>query len=541
MLTFRSSPDYENPMDADMDNVYMVTIMADDGTYMDTHVVMVMVTNEDELGMLVGQDSVGYMENGTVAVGTYTADGPVAAIWSLEGDDMGAFTIGGSSGELMFASPPDFEAPADMGMDNMYQVTVKAEAGGEMDMMDVTVTVTNVDELGMLVGEDSVDYAENGTVAVGTYTADGPVAASWSLEGDDMGAFTIGGSSGELMFASPPDFEAPADMGMDNMYQVTVKAEAGGEMDMMDVTVTVTNVDELGMLTGDASVDYAENGTVAVGTYTADGPVAASWSLEGDDMGAFTIGGSSGELMFASPPDFEAPADMGMDNMYQVTVKAEAGGEMDMMDVTVTVTNVAELGMLTGDASVDYDENGTVAVGTYTADGPVAASWSLEGDDMGAFTIGGSSGELMFASPPDFEAPADMGMDNMYQVTVKAEAGGEMDMMDVTVTVTNVDELGMLTGDASVDYAENGTVAVGTYTADGPVAASWSLEGDDMGAFTIGGSSGELMFASPPDFEAPADMGMDNMYQVTVKAEAGGEMDMMDVTVTVTNVESSGC
>ena len=28
MLTFRSSPDYENPMDADMDNVYMVTIMA---------------------------------------------------------------------------------------------------------------------------------------------------------------------------------------------------------------------------------------------------------------------------------------------------------------------------------------------------------------------------------------------------------------------------------------------------------------------------------------------------------------------------------
>ena len=28
MLTFRSSPDYENPMDADMDNVYMVTITA---------------------------------------------------------------------------------------------------------------------------------------------------------------------------------------------------------------------------------------------------------------------------------------------------------------------------------------------------------------------------------------------------------------------------------------------------------------------------------------------------------------------------------
>ena len=46
-----------------------------------------------------------------------------------------------------------------------------------------------------------------------------------------------------------------------------------------------------------------------------------------------------------------------------------------------------------------------------------------------------------------------MGMDNMYQVTVKAEAGGEMDMMDVTVTVTNVDETGEVTLWASASDA----------------------------------------------------------------------------------------
>ena len=282
-------------------------------------------------------------------------------------------------------------------------------------------------------GMSSVSYAENGMDTVGTYRTVGPMAdmARWTLEGDDAGDFRISG--GMLTFRSSPNYEMPMDANTDNTYMVTLKASDGTYMDTHDVTVTVTNVDELGMLVGQDSVGYMENDTVAVETYTANGPVAASWSLEGDDMGAFSIGGSSGELMFASPPDFEAPTDMGMDNMYQVTVKAEAGGEMDMMDVTVTVTNVAELGMLTGDASVDYNENGMSAVGTYTADGPVAAIWSLEGDDMGAFSIGGSSGELMFASPPDFEAPTDMGMDNMYQVTVKAEAGGEMDTMDVTV------------------------------------------------------------------------------------------------------------
>ena len=36
-LTFVRAPDYENPADADMDNTYMVTVKADDGTYTAMH------------------------------------------------------------------------------------------------------------------------------------------------------------------------------------------------------------------------------------------------------------------------------------------------------------------------------------------------------------------------------------------------------------------------------------------------------------------------------------------------------------------------
>ena len=42
--------DFENPADADTDNVYQVTVEANDGTYSDTHAVTVMVTNVDEPG-----------------------------------------------------------------------------------------------------------------------------------------------------------------------------------------------------------------------------------------------------------------------------------------------------------------------------------------------------------------------------------------------------------------------------------------------------------------------------------------------------------
>ena len=50
MLTFRNSPNYEMPMDANTDNTYMVTLKATDGTYTDTHDVMVRVTNVDDPG-----------------------------------------------------------------------------------------------------------------------------------------------------------------------------------------------------------------------------------------------------------------------------------------------------------------------------------------------------------------------------------------------------------------------------------------------------------------------------------------------------------
>ena len=41
---------------------------------------------------------------------------------------------------------------------------------------------------------------------------------------------------------------------------------------------------------------------------------------------------------------------------------------------------------------------------------------------------------------------------------------------------------------------------------------SWTLEGDDADDFDINSSSGELTFASVPNFEDPADADMGNNY-----------------------------
>ena len=111
------------------------------------------------------------------------------------------------------------------------------------------------------------------------------------------------------------------------------------------MTVTVTDVDETPVITGDAAPNYAENGTGPVATYSATDPESATitWSLEGDDAADFEIS-SGGELTFKSSPDYEAEADADTNNAYEVTVVAsDPAGNEARMEVTISVTDVDEM------------------------------------------------------------------------------------------------------------------------------------------------------------------------------------------------------
>ena len=128
---------------------------------------------------------------------------------------------------------------------------VVTDTSGETARKGVTVTVLNIDEPPDLSGPVAVDYAENRRDMVASYTAVDPeeVTIVWTLAGDDADDFAI--SRGVLTFGSPPDYEAPTDLGEDNTYEVTVEASDGTYIPTptQRVTVRVTNLDEDGTVT----------------------------------------------------------------------------------------------------------------------------------------------------------------------------------------------------------------------------------------------------------------------------------------------------
>ncbi|WP_338416332.1 cadherin domain-containing protein, partial [uncultured Sphaerotilus sp.] len=515
----------------------------------------------------------------TTAVATITAtdvdDAPGVLRYSIVGGaDAARFTIDSATGALAFAAAPDHEVPADAGADNVYDVTVQVSDGTLTDTQAISVTVTGVNDNAPVITSDgamataAVSVAEN-TSAVTTVTAsdaDQPAPTlTYSISGGaDAARFTIDASTGALSFVSAPDFEAPADVGADNVYDVLVQASDGSQTGTQAIAVTVTPVnDNTPAITSNgagtsAVVLVAENTTTVttVAATDADAPAQTlGFSIVGGaDAARFTIDVNTGLLRFLAAPDHEAPTDANADNVYDVTVQVSDGSRTDAQAIAVTVTGVNESApVITSNgagasAAVSVAENAT-AVTTVTAtdaDQPTPAlNYSISGGaDAARFTIDASTGALRFVSAPDYEAPTDAGADNVYDVTVQVSDGSRTDTQALAVTVTGVDDnVPQITSGNAVSVAEN-TTAVATLTAsdaDQPAQAlTFSIVGGaDAGCFTVNGTTGALRFVAAPDFEAPTDSGADNVYDLLVQVSDGTLTSTQAIVVTVTDVSNT--
>ena len=112
-------------------------------------------------------------------------------------------------------------------------------------------------------------------------------------------------------------------------------------------------------------------------------------------------------------------------------------------------------------------------------------TYSLRGEDAASFKIEAESGQIMVKAELDYETKS------TYRVTVRATDGSRAYRdLPVTISITNVNEKPVVSGDATVSFKENGTGSVATYTAVDPEgdAFTWSLKpnnSDDIGKFKI--------------------------------------------------------
>ena len=236
--------------------------------------------------------------------------------FKLGGTDASKFDID-SNGQITVGTGTVLDTEDTAGGNNTFTVTVTVEDGNftnsttaadYSDSIDVTIAAANVQEAPEVEGKTSVEHAELTPIAtpVAMYTVtddeDANETVDVELSGADADLFTLtddstaGGTASdgvwELAFKAVPDYEAPADAGRNNTYNVTVTVEDSSDLtDVLNVVVMVTNAEEDG--TVELSTLAPKVGVELTATLTGDedGPTSGvTWQWERADAAGFGTG-----------------------------------------------------------------------------------------------------------------------------------------------------------------------------------------------------------------------------------------------------------
>ncbi len=379
---------------------------------------------------------------------------------------------------------------------------------------------------------------------------------TYALSGTDAAAFTIVETTGQIRVKDALDFETKSS------YSVTVDVHDGLDGsgntsttvdDSQDVTITVENVEELGEVTLTTPTGTIQaRAEVTAALSDDDGPTGVTWQWSRSPNGRTDWFNIQGATSATYTPTLEG--DRG--NYIRATATYTDGHGPNKTAEKVSA-RVGDPPPVNSAPVFPSTENGQREVAEDAADGtavgdPVAATdlnagdaavndplaYTLSGTDAAAFTVDPGTGQLRLAQGVtlDFEGK------RTYRVTVEVtdgrdeNGGDDMAAIDarqsVTITVTNVNEAPVVTGDATAPFEENSSSAVASYTATDPErdTLTWTVSGND---FWIS-DRGQLHFRSPPSFEQRTS------YTVTVAASDGTLSNSLDVNITVSDLEEEG-
>jgi hypothetical protein len=209
-----------------------------------------------------------------------------------DGDTINAtLSAGPSNGNLLFNADGSFIYTPNADFNGMDSFDYIANDGSlSSNAATVTLTVSPVNDAPVFLSQGIFEVAENST-AVTTLSAtdvDGD-DLTYSIVGGDDAAFFELGSGGTLSFKSAPDFENPADMNIDNSYEVSVAVSDGIEATERLIRVDIVNVFEViapgegeTIFAGAAdSYDLGSSGSALEGDLTVlDGVVIENFSVD---------------------------------------------------------------------------------------------------------------------------------------------------------------------------------------------------------------------------------------------------------------------
>ena len=542
--------DFENPVDDDKNNTYVVTLTAtDDDENAATRSWTVSIADVIEVATFTIPviadvniaENTAYANSAIILAG----DAPIGTVtYSLSGVDAADFSVNAAGVVSMVAR--DFENPDDDDEDNTYVVILTAtDDDANSATQSLTVSVTDTPFAIQAITDKSI--GENTAYSIAetiVLTGDTTIGAvSYSLSGVDAADFSVNAATGVVSMVAR-DFENPVDDDTNNIYELTLTAIADGKNATQSWTVSITDVIEVATFTIPviADVNIAENTAYANSAIilAGDAPIGTvTYSLSGVDAADFSVNATTGVVSMVAR-DFENPKDDDTNNIYEITLIAtddDANSATQSLTVSVTDTPFAIQAITDKNIGENTAYSETIVLTGDTTIG--AVSYSLSAADAADFSVNAAGVVSMLAR--DFENPVDFDINNIYELALTVSADGKNATRSWTVSITDVIEVATFTIPTidDVNIAENTAYSnpAITLTGDTPIGnVIYSLSGVDAADFSVNADTGVVSMVAR-DFENPDDSDTNNTYVVILTAtddDANSATQSWTVSVTDT-------
>ena len=486
------------------------------------------------------------VEIGT-AIGATDPDGDILT-YTLSGADADIFELESTTGQLKTKKTLDFESQF------TYKVTLTVSDSSLSDTIDVTITVTDIDETipnrapvfadgnstTRSVAENTAADTDIGT-AIAATDPDGNTLI-YTLGGTDAATFDIDSTSGQLKTKAELNYETK------KVYTLTITVSDGSLTDTINVTINITDIEETipnrapvfteGETTTHAVAENTIADTnigVAVAAIDPDGNTL-TYTLGGTDAATFDIDSTSGQLKTKDTLNYENKSS------YSVTITVSDGDLTDVINVNINVTNQNDAPIFTkGNIATRAvaentiaDTNIGAAVAATDPDGNTL-TYTLGGTDVATFDIDSTSGQLKTKDTLDYETK------NTYSVTITVSDGSLTDTINVTINVTDIVETipnrapVFTEGETTTRAVAENTIAdtnIGAAVAatdpDGNTL-TYTLGGTDAATFDIDSTNGQLKTKDTLNYENKS------AYSVTITVSDGDLTDVINVNINVTN------
>ena len=358
----------------------------------------------------------------------------------------------------------------------------------------------------------------------------------------DFKHFAIDESSGQIQTKKPLNHEDKSSytfaVSVSDQKDVNAEADTTSD-DTIVVTVTVEDVNEPPVVTGDMEHDITENSGRYVADFNATDPEndVLEWRLSGPDADHFEVS-DSGALSFVANPDYDAFADADTDSAYEVfveayevPVEASDGSLAGRIEVTINILDVNE-------PLVAEDDSVTVVEDTRTYLNVLANDNDPESADLtvtapastdNASLVVQPGGLIRYSPNPNF--------DKQDRFTYQISDGTDRASATVIVTIEPVNDApvfpaGAMQLEVAKDAQEGDKVGQPVTATDVEGGRlTYRLIGNNF-PFEIDTSSGQILVGPGASFDPT----VQDTYTVAVRARDPG-FAKSDILVIITVVD----